>query len=147
MKVPGKTRWLMLGVFCLAAGALAMAQDVVIIANPEMKVSQISERDLRDIFTGAKSRLHNGSNAVPALLRGGPAHEVFVRKHLGQSPEEFRASWRRLVFAGQGAMPREFGSEPALVEYVARTPGALGYVASISPGGGVKTLTVSDKTQ
>ena len=73
-------------------------------------------------------------------VKGGPAHEVFLNKHLGESPEDFRAQWRKAVFTGQGAMPKAFGSESAVLEYVAVTPGAVGYVTRVSPQDHVKSL-------
>jgi hypothetical protein len=45
-----------------------------------------------------------------------------------------------VVFTGQGAMPKTFDSESALIEYVADTPGAVGYVSRISPQDLVKLL-------
>jgi hypothetical protein len=55
-----------------------------------------------------------------------------LKNYVGESPEEFRAQWRKLVFTGQGAMPKAFDSESALIEYVAATPGAVGYASLIS---------------
>jgi ABC-type phosphate transport system substrate-binding protein len=37
-------------------------------------------------------------------------------------------------------MPKTCDSEAALIEYVAATPGAIGYVSRISPQDNVKTL-------
>jgi len=57
-----------------------------------------------------------------------------------ENPEEFRSQWRKVVFTGQGAMPKAFDSESALIEYVADTPGAVGYVSRISQQDRVKLL-------
>ena len=76
---------------CLSA---ARAQDVVLIANPDVQISEIKDADLRAIFTGAKTRFADGTHVVPVTLKGGPVHEVFLRNHLGQNPDEFRALWR-----------------------------------------------------
>jgi ABC-type phosphate transport system substrate-binding protein len=120
---------LLLGFFsCYSASA----QDVVLVANKSVKISQIKSADLRAIYTGEKTRFADGSHVVPVTLKGGPAHEVFLRNHLGQNPEEFRAQWRKAVFTGRGVMLRTFDSELALLEYVAATPGALGYVSRVS---------------
>jgi hypothetical protein len=78
---------------------------------------------------------------VPVTFKGGPAHEVFLRNHLDQSPSDFRGYWRKAVFTGQGAMPRAFESESALIDYVAATPGAVGYVSRISSEDLVKRLS------
>jgi hypothetical protein len=63
-----------------------------------------------------------------------------VKNHIGESPDQFRVGWQKAVFTGQGAMPKTFDSEAALIEYVAATPGALGYVSRILPQDNVKTL-------
>jgi hypothetical protein len=103
-------------------------------------MSEISNADLRAIFMGTKTRFADGSHAVPVTLRGGPVHEVFLKNYVGEDPEEFRAQWRKVVFTGQGAMPKAFDSESALIEYVAATPGAVGYASRISSQDNVKLL-------
>jgi len=54
----------------------------------------------------------------------------------------FRASWRSLVFSGQATMPKSLDSEAAVVEFVAHTPGAIGYVNKTTAHEGVKVLVV-----
>jgi ABC-type phosphate transport system substrate-binding protein len=112
----------------------------VLVANKGLKISEITNRDLRAIFLGTKTRFSDGSHAVPVTLKGGPAHEVFLKNYVGENPEEFRSQWRKVVFTGQGAMPKAFDSESALIEYVADTPGAVGYVSRISQQDRVKLL-------
>ena len=132
---------LLLGV--VSCWSTAIAQDVVLIANKSAQITEIKDADLRAIFKGEKTRFADGSHAVPVTLKGGPVHEVFLRNHLGYSPDEFRAQWRKAVFTGQGAMPRAFDSESALIEYVAATPGAVGYVSRMSPQEKVTTISVT----
>ncbi len=124
----------------LACAGAANAQDVIFVANRDVQVSAISASDLRAIFTGEKTRFADGSHAVPVILKGGPAHEVFVKNYCRETPEEFRAQWRKAIFTGQGAMPRAFDSESALIAYVAATSGAIGYVSRVSSAASVKTL-------
>jgi ABC-type phosphate transport system substrate-binding protein len=132
VKAVRKTRWLLLLAGLLACWAEAMAQDVVLVANKDVQVSAIRDSDLRAIFLGSKTRLADGTHVVPITLKGGPAHEVFLRNHVGETPEDFRALWRKAVFTGQGAMPKACDSEAALIDYVAETPGAIGYVSRIT---------------
>lgn len=135
-----KARCLILLLGSLGSWSAASAQDVVLVANKGVQVSEISNADLRAIFMGTRTRFADGSHAVPVTLKGGPAHEVFLKNHIGEGPEEFRSQWRKVVFTGQGAMPKTFDSESALIEYVAVTPGAVGYVSRISPQNRVKLL-------
>src|ERR1035441_1001584 len=140
MRAVSKTRWLIPLLGFVSCCSLARAQDVVLVVNQGVQISEIRDADLRAIFTGEKTRFADGSHAVPVTLKGGAVHEVFLRNHLGESPDEFRAEWRKAAFTRQGAMPRAFASEAALIEYVAATPGALGYVSRIPPQDKVKCL-------
>jgi len=141
MRAMSRTRLFILMVSFLSCCSAAKAQDVVLVANKDVQISEIRDADLRAIFTGEKTRFADGSHAVPVTLKGGAVHEVFLKNHIGESPNEFREQWRKAVFTGEGAMPRAFDSESALIEYVAATPGALGYVSRISPQDKVKPLT------
>ena len=137
VKAISKIRWvvlLMTLIMTLIPGWLAAsAQDVILVANKDVQISGIGDSDLRAIFLGSKTRFADGSRAVPVTLKGGPVHEVFLKNHLGEDPQDFRAQWRKAVFTGQGAMPKACDSEAAMIEYVSTTPGAVGYVSRISP--------------
>ena len=126
----------------MSCWSAANAQDVVLVVNKGVQISEIRDADLRALFLGAKTRFADGSRAIPVTLKGGPTHEVFLRNHLDETPADYQAQWRKAVFTGQGAMPKSFESESALIEYVAATPGAVGYVSRISPQDPVKRLAV-----
>ena len=132
---------LILGSLLPAFAGAAKAQ-VVVIANASVKAADVSGADLRDVFTGASSSLKDGSHVTPVLLKPGLVNDGFLSLYVGKSDSAFRANWRSLLFSGQGTMPRTLDSEAAVVEYVAHTPGAIGYVAKSTPHEGVKVLSV-----
>jgi ABC-type phosphate transport system substrate-binding protein len=119
-----------------------ISAQVVVIANPGVRASEVSAADLRDLFSGASSTFRDGSHVTPVLLRAGLVNDEFLVRYIGKSDSAFRANWRSLLFSGQGVMPRTLDSEAAVVEYVAHTPGAVGYIARTSPHEGVKILSV-----
>lgn len=132
-------------ILMLAAGALCGARvqaQVVVIANPGVKAAEVTKGDLRDLFTGAATSLKGAGEAVPVLLKQGAAHDEFLSAYVGKNDTAFKASWRSLVFSGQATMPKSLDSEAAMVDYVAHTAGAIGYVAKATPHEGVKVLTV-----
>jgi hypothetical protein len=145
MRIQGAIHAALLGIAILLPGTYLRGQDVMIVVNPRSAVSQITETQLRDIFIGSRSQFEGGVHAIPVLLKGGPAHEVFLHRHIGETPAEFRGRWRKAVFTGQGSMPKEFLSEAALLEYVAATPGAIGYVSRVNNPEAVRVLTVYDR--
>jgi hypothetical protein len=141
MKIMSKTRWLILLCCLLHSADAARAQDVVLVVNKKVQISEMKAADVRAIFIGAKTRFADGSHAVPVTLKGGPVHEVFLKNKLGLTPDEFRAQWRKEAFTGQGAIPKAFDSESALIAYVALTPGAVGYASRVSAQDNVKSVT------
>jgi len=123
----------------------AWAQDVIIVTNKAVPTNRVTTAEIRDLFTGASTRLSDGTRVTPVVLKGGPAHEVFLKNYMGRNAEEFRTLWRKLVFTGQGSMPREFSSEAAMLQYVAVTPGAIGYASRVTDADDVKVLSVVTK--
>jgi ABC-type phosphate transport system substrate-binding protein len=115
--------------------------QVIVIANPGVKASEVSKNDLKDVFTGASTTL-GGASVVPILLKAGTAHEEFLQAYIGKNDTAYRAGWRSLVFSGQATMPKSLDGDAAVVEFVAHNNGAIGYISKSSPHDGVKVLTV-----
>ena len=132
MSALNKTRCVILVLAAIGRPHPARAQDVVLVANSSVRISEIKAADLRAIFVGARTRFSDGSRAIPVTLKGGPAHEVFLKHYVGEGPTEFRSRWQKIAFTGQGTMPKMFDSETDVIEFVANTPGALGYVSRLS---------------
>jgi hypothetical protein len=70
---------------------------------------------------------------LPVLQKQDVVNSGFLNLDVGKSDSAFRASWRCILFSGQGAMPRTLESDTAVVEYVAHTAGAIGYVGKATP--------------
>jgi ABC-type phosphate transport system substrate-binding protein len=124
-----------------------VAAQVIIVANAGVKTSEVSKQDLREIFTGSSSSLKGDSRVTPVLLKGGNISDEMLTTYIGKSDSAFRAGWRSLLFSGEGVMPKTLESEAAVLDYIARTPGTIGYVgkAAVHEGAkldGVKILGV-----
>ena len=116
--------------------------QILVIANDDVAAVDVSKAELRDIFTGATSSLKGTAQVTPVLLKQGAVNQDFLGLYVGKSDSAFRASWRSILFSGQGMMPKTLGSDAEVVEYVAHTPGAIGYIGRASPHEGVKILIV-----
>lgn len=135
-----KKLWMILLILAGASFFAGTAQAQLIIANPGVKASDASKAELKEVFSGSATSLKDGSHVVPVLLKGGEAHNQFLASVVGKNDAAFRVSWRSLVFSGQGVMPKTVDTDAAMVEYVAHTPGAVGYIAKSSAHDGVKVL-------
>jgi hypothetical protein len=119
----------------------AQAQ-VIVVANPSVKATEIGKNDLKDVFTGSATTLPDGSRVVPILLKAGTDHEEFLKVYVGKNDSTFRAGWRSLVFSGQASMPKSLDTDAAVVDFVAHNAGAIGYIDKDSPHEGVKVIAV-----
>lgn len=120
----------------------ARAADLKVIANPSVKPSELSAEEIRGVFLATKTSLSDGSHVEPVLLKGGPVHQTFVRQYLGKTDAALEIYYRSLVFTGRGLMPIALPSDAAVVAYVARTNGAVGYVSAAATIAGVKILEI-----
>jgi ABC-type phosphate transport system substrate-binding protein len=127
---------------CCLAPAHALAGDVKIIANASVSATEISADELKSIFLANKTSLASAGHVEPVLEKGGATHEEFLKTYLGKSDSALTAYYRSLVFTGKGSMPKAFASDGDVAAYVAKTKGAIGYIAAASDPGEAKTLTV-----
>jgi ABC-type phosphate transport system substrate-binding protein len=136
-----KLTWILIG-FLPCVSLSAIASDIKVIANSHLKVSQVSADDLKSIFLVTKTSLTSSGHIEPVLLKSGAAHQAFVRQYIGKTAPTLENYYRSLVFTGKGAMPKMLSSDEEVVEYVAKTKGAIGYVSAGANTADVKILEV-----
>ena len=113
-----------------AEAAQQVAQNAQIVISKEADdVPSFNTEDLESIFLGKQTLWKNGKKVFPALLsEETPAAKEFIEKALGKSTAQYRAYWKRRLFSGGGTVPRAFATSAEVIEYVAKTPGAVGVV-------------------
>ena len=119
----------------------AETSSVKVIANPSVAASSISASDLKDVFLAVKTTF-DGAAVEPVLVKHGTTHEAFCKEYLGKSDVALTTYYRSLVFTGKAAMPKSLDSDAEVAAYVAKTKGAIGYVAASMNAPGTKTLDV-----
>ena len=141
----GKRRTLCLFIFLSVVGAISIplhAGSVKIIANPSIKANAITIEELKGVFLEETQTLRAGSRVEPVLQEAGQLHTAFVTQYLGRDAGELHTYYLGLAFTGKGSIPKEFHSDSEVIAYVAKTPGAIGYVTDTTSAPGVKTLVV-----
>jgi ABC-type phosphate transport system substrate-binding protein len=125
---------------CAAAGV--EKDEVKIVANADVSASEISRDELNRIFLMTKTSLQGTRHVEPVLENAGPAHKRFLTEYIGRTDAALMTYYRSLVFTGKASFPKSFSSDSKLIEYVAKTKGAIGYVSANANTAGVKTLKV-----
>ncbi len=119
------------------------AFGVELIANSAVPVDQISIRELRAIYTMKRKRWHDSMPiAVFVLKASNSTHAGFCKEILRLFPHQLQTGWDRLVYSGRGAAPTEVANEEEMLNLIATTPGAIGYVSELKQGQGVKKLVI-----
>ena len=132
------------------AEAVAASQSAVVavIAHPDVTQDTLTRDDLLDFFTGDQQQWSDGTQVVIKEMKTrGTVRSVFY-DFIGQRPSRLKSIWLRNMLSGEGGRPESLGSATEMIECVAGTPGAIGFVdATMARAEHVKTLILipSDK--
>jgi len=122
--------------------ALLLAGEVIVIANKNVPDSQLTKDEVKAIFLGEKTKWSNDSKVSFVVLKTPEDQEKFMKDYVGKSPSQFNNFWKQQVFTGKGKMPEAFDDVKALLDYVAKTDGAIAYISSDAPVDNVKKVEV-----
>ncbi len=122
--------------------AAVQAADVAYIVNAQSTETALSADDLKSVLLGNKIKWDGGGVIKLAVLTSGPVHDQVMQERAQRSADQFDKYWKKLVFTGKGVLPMQAADDAAVLDYVAKTPGALGYVAAASVTAQVKVLTI-----
>jgi ABC-type phosphate transport system substrate-binding protein len=150
-------RWARWGAVCLVAaiGLLgraatpARAQTVPssagyqLIVHGRHSTTQIDRSFVAQAFLKKIRKWPDGAAIQPVDLEPGSSvrHRYSVDV-LGRSIDAVRSYWQQMIFSGRELPPAELPGDEEVVSFVARTPGAIGYVSPAVPLKGVKVLAV-----
>jgi ABC-type phosphate transport system substrate-binding protein len=134
--------FLILATISLCAAASIGKDEIKIVANLDVGASEISRDELNRIFLITKTSLPGADHVEPVLETAGPVHRIFLKEYIGRTDAALMTYYRSLVFTGKASIPKAFNSDSELIEYVAKTKGAIGYVSASANTAGVKTLKV-----
>lgn len=123
-----RRRFLLHGTAWLVSGAAWGQADSGVVVVGHAALPRIDAALVQRLFTGRAIEV-GVQLATPVHLRGGhPLRQRFLAGFLQTDEDRYRAYWTVRRHVGKGAPPREVDSVAELLEFVARTPGALGYV-------------------
>lgn len=108
------------------ACSICGAETVILHVDSTMSALKIDQ--FKDIYLGRKANWEDGSKITVVLPDRGPGNEALM-KILGKSQSQFTIGWKKLVFSGKGVMPEIVKDDAAVIALVAKTPGAIGYIA------------------
>jgi len=124
----------------LSAG---VASAVDVIANKSVSLNSLTLASARAIFGMRQVKWPDDAPIrVFVLPDDNAVHGALCKERLNLFPYQLRQSWDRLVYSGMAQAPNEVSSEAELLNKVAATPGAIGYVRKVKAHDPVKILNI-----
>ncbi len=133
----------LISVFSHTSGSV-FAADIVVIGSKDLAINSLTKEEVKNIFLGVTTKWPDKRKIYFVTMKGSDAHKVFLKKYIRKSPSQFRAFWKKKLFTGKGKMPKMLNTEQEIVDYLAQTDGAIGYVSSATPMDNFKVITVSE---
>jgi ABC-type phosphate transport system substrate-binding protein len=104
--------------------------DIAVIVSPDAAAETITAVRLRGIYLRKIFLNDQGHPFVPVNLPpDNPLRRGFAEGLLNRSTEQLQDYWNQRYFQGISP-PFVLDSQEAVIQFVARTPGAIGYIAS-----------------
>lgn len=113
-----------------------------IVAHPSQPEG-IERAFLADAFLKKVTRWSSGEVIRPVDLRpSAAARRRFTELVLKRSVGAVRSYWQQRIFSGRDVPPPELDSDDAVLAFVAKHPGAVGYVSGGAKLAGVRELSI-----
>jgi len=119
------------------------ADDIVIITNKSVSTDTLKKEDIKNIFIGKMTRWDDNKKIKFVTLQRSRVHKGFLKKFVKRTPEQYSRHWKKQIFTGKGNKPRSFKTQERLINYVAGTKGAIGYISPEVITDNVKLLKVN----
>lgn len=116
--------------------------ETLIICHPGVQESTIPQHTLRKIFLGKTTRWDDHSKIHMVVLKDRDEHALFLKRYIRRTSSQWRSYWKKMVFTGKGIMPKSFDGAGDALEYIASTPGAIGYIDADLLNNTVKVLNI-----
>jgi ABC-type phosphate transport system substrate-binding protein len=114
-----------------------------LIVHPSNGLSSITSELVSQVFFKRATRWDNGQAIRPVDLRpDSGVRRVFSDVVLKRSVTAVRSYWQQRIFSGRELPPPELDTDEAVSSFVARSPGAIGYVSSAYKPSQTKILPI-----
>lgn len=109
--------------------AAELTAQIQIIAHPSVQVETLSQAQLRSIYLMRQVVWPDGvAIRVFTLPARSAANLQFCREQLQMFPYQLERVWQKLTYSGTGTPPTELQDLQVMLQTIAATPGAIGYI-------------------
>ena len=117
-----------------------VSAQVAVVVHKTAPVDTLDAQTLLDIYSLEETKWQDGSRIVLFDLKGEHDLKRTFYSVLGRRPDDMKRGWLRIILSGEARSPTLLPSPAAVLEQVASTPGAIGYVPLASVTDAVKVV-------
>ena len=121
------------------SGIEARAQ-IAVIVNKGTGISTAAAPTVSDIYSLSTKEWKDGSPIVVFDQKTEGTTRTKFYEFIGKSPIELKKVWMRIQLPGEGKAPTAVSSDDEMVQKVASTAGAIGFVPASKATGDVKVI-------
>lgn len=148
MNTSFSSRLLLAVIFLFSATLSVCFSQAVVIVNKKNSTSALSSNQLKDLYLGDASSFPNGSAATVVFSKEENDARKKMNALLGKSQTQINAIWMKKALNDGVKAPPQLSSAEDIIEFVAKNPGAIGYVpAGTSLPATVKAVSINGKGQ
>jgi ABC-type phosphate transport system substrate-binding protein len=130
--------------FCLAAWPVPAGAQVAIVANKSVPVDTIMKSELRDFYSKEIKEWSDGRPVILLDLKSKSVTKDAFYAFLGKSASRMKSVWLKKMLLGEGEPPESVDTEEKMLEKIASTAGAIGYISVAKISKDVKILIEID---
>lgn len=140
-------RFVIIFTFCLSFACVAdMLAQVTVIVHKSNATANLSTADAKNIFTGDMTKFANGTNITIVTYKSDTETRKKFYAAIGKKFTECQAAILKRMMNDGLKPPVSFESDDDVAAFVAKTPGAIGFV-NVANVGAAKAITVDGKKQ
>ncbi len=116
-------------IFAVATFSSVARGEVVVIVSSNSSITSLSAEETARIFLGKNDKFPNGQPANPVdQPEGEPIRDEFYAKVTHKNASQLASYWSKLIFTGEGRLPKVSISDKDVVKEIANDPNAIGYI-------------------
>jgi ABC-type phosphate transport system substrate-binding protein len=103
--------------------------DLVVIVSVKCSVYSLSAEQVTRIFLGKDDKFPTDQFAVAVdQQEGSSIRDDFYSKVAHKNSSQISSYWAKLIFTGEGRLPKTVSDDSAVIKYVVNNSNAVGYV-------------------
>ncbi|MBL1275414.1 MAG: hypothetical protein COB30_004955 [Ectothiorhodospiraceae bacterium] len=115
--------------------------EVVIIGNKSLAVESVTLKQAKKLWLKKSLKLPGtGKVKLVDQFKANATYTEFYRKIVKKKPSQLKAYWAKVTFTGKAFPPEQMADDASVIDWVANTSNAMGYVDGSAVNDSVKRL-------